>query len=384
MSKKIKTDSRLAIAMWDFSWLTRMTGEEAEYRNWDDVLDGLVERGYNCVRIDAFPHLVEAQLNGVAGNAITILPEPVSAQWGNSVPVTVDPKTSLRDFMSKAQERNLKVGLSSWFNPDSLDLRSTLRTSQDFARAWGETLKFLEDEGVSDSIVWVDLCNEFPFSGWATGVHQDIFGTKLSVVSDVRFFGRWTNDALHKTQTHIDQSIEALRQRFPDYKYTYSYMYISRKNFYRLNYKNFDVVEPHVWLTDRLMFGWSSLGFLSMAQLPMGEYIHSKVAPYVFGWARKYWLSMLDKHMSELSEWSIREGMPLYTSEGWATVMYGGVSDSQQHWCWVKEICEAAVYMAIDKGWVGICTSNFSQPHFKGMWEDVEWHQSLTKAIRRG
>jgi len=189
MSQKIKTDSRLAIAMWDFSWLTRMTGEEAEYRNWDEVLDGLVERGYNCVRIDAFPHLVEAQLSGVAGNAITILSEPVSAQWGNSKPVTVDPKTSLRDFMSKAQERNLKVGLSSWFNPDSLDLRSTLRTSQGFARVWGETLKFLEGEGVSDCIVWVDLCNEFPFSGWATGMHQDIFGTKLSVVSDARFFG---------------------------------------------------------------------------------------------------------------------------------------------------------------------------------------------------
>jgi len=161
-------------------------------------------------------------------------------------------------------------------------------------------------------------------------------------------------------------------------------MYISRKNFYRLNYKNFDVVEPHVWLTDRLMFGLSSLGLLSMAQLPMGEYIHSKVAPYVFGLARKYWLSMLDKHMSELSEWSTKEGIPLYTSEGWATVMYGGVSDSQQHWRWVKEICEAGVYMAIDKGWVGICTSNFCQPHFKGMWEDVEWHQSLTKAIHRG
>src|SRR5262245_2420640 len=46
-----------AITMWDFSWLERRwTG--AGYEDWDQVLDGLVERGYDAVRIDAFPHLV--------------------------------------------------------------------------------------------------------------------------------------------------------------------------------------------------------------------------------------------------------------------------------------------------------------------------------------
>jgi hypothetical protein len=47
----------VAIAMWDFSWLLRhhRTGEFAD---WDQVLSGLCERGYNAIRIDAFPHLV--------------------------------------------------------------------------------------------------------------------------------------------------------------------------------------------------------------------------------------------------------------------------------------------------------------------------------------
>jgi hypothetical protein len=39
--------------------------------------------------------------------------------------------------------------------------------------------------------------------------------------------------------------------------------------------------------------------------------------------------------------------------------------------------------MAIDKGWWGICTHNFAQPHFEGMWSDVAWHQEQTARIKR-
>ena len=52
----------LAFTMWDFSWIERRwTG--AGYENWDLALQELVERGYNAVRIDAYPHLVSADQN---------------------------------------------------------------------------------------------------------------------------------------------------------------------------------------------------------------------------------------------------------------------------------------------------------------------------------
>ena len=43
--------------MWEFSWLERRW-PGAGYEDWDLALSELVERGYDAIRIDAFPHLI--------------------------------------------------------------------------------------------------------------------------------------------------------------------------------------------------------------------------------------------------------------------------------------------------------------------------------------
>jgi hypothetical protein len=30
-----------------------------------------------------------------------------------------------------------------------------------------------------------------------------------------------------------------------------------------------------------------------------------------------------------------------------------------------------------------ICTSNFTHPQFKGMWNDIAWHRKITKKIKQ-
>ena len=77
---------------------------------------------------------------------------------------------------------------------------------------------------------------------------------------------------------------------------------------------------------------------------------------------------------------SLARGLPLITTEAWGPVFYDGTGDPAD-WDWVKDIGAVGVHMAIERGWNGICTSNFSQPHFQGLWADVSWHQSLTQAI---
>ena len=64
--------------------------------------------------------------------------------------------------------------------------------------------------------------------------------------------------------------------------------------------------------------------------------------------------------------------------------MYGDIPGDAdgEYWRWVQDLCVAAVDLAIEHGWVGICTSNFSQPHFPGIWRDKAWHRELTHRIR--
>ncbi len=42
-----------------------------------------------------------------------------------------------------------------------------LKTPQDLGRVWRYTLDSIADAGLLDTILYVDLCNEFPSRWWA-------------------------------------------------------------------------------------------------------------------------------------------------------------------------------------------------------------------------
>jgi hypothetical protein len=52
-------------------------------------------------------------------------------------------------------------------------------------------------------------------------------------------------------------------------------------------------------------------------------------------------------------------------------------------WDWIKELCAVGTQAAAETGrWAAISTSNFCGPQFRGMWNDVAWHQERTAAIK--
>ena len=77
-------------------------------------------------------------------------------------------------------------------------------------------------------------------------------------------------------------------------------------------------------------------------------------------------------------------GLPVITTEAWGPINdddVGALEDAAE-WDWVKDICAEGVRMAVERGFAGICTGNFCQPHFEGMWADVAWHRARTDEIR--
>ena len=160
MSKR-KVSPR-AITMWDFSWLERRW-PGAGYEDWDKVLDELLERGYNAIRIDAYPHLVAENPTGK-----WMLNEVWNQQvWGSPDLNEVQFQPALNEFLTKCRERDIKVGLSSWYRQDVDDTRMKITTPDKMADCWISTLKSIEADGLLDTVLFVDFCNVWRGNLWA-------------------------------------------------------------------------------------------------------------------------------------------------------------------------------------------------------------------------
>src|SRR5215831_737091 len=85
-----------AITMWEFSWIERRW-PGAGYEDWDEALDELVERGYDAVRIDAFPHLVSAD----PAKLWTIRSDGQDGDWGAPADVDIHVTDTLIEFIGK-------------------------------------------------------------------------------------------------------------------------------------------------------------------------------------------------------------------------------------------------------------------------------------------
>ena len=377
-------EQALAVTMWEFSWLVRRSGAEAEYADWDRVLDELALRGYNCIRLDAFPHLVARGPQGDLVERFTVLPQTPLFFWGNHEPVEVEPRRSLVEFLKKMKARGMKAGLSTWFNDDTLHRAHTIVTPQDYTRIWLETLDLLAAEGLHDIIAWVDLCNEFPLGKWAKGAYPAIFnGADPDNILPALL--PWSQAERSAIQSYFDEAIPPLRSAYPNLRYTFSFAggFVGH-NVTDIDTSNFDLAEVHIWLSDDPVFSLTSGQLFLLLEFPGTLERHVNTAPGVYFGDRDRWLESLESKIRQWKEWADARELPLITSESWGPINYDDVDPpgTYEEWDWVKDVCAEGVLMAMDRGWEGICTSNFCQPHFEGMWADIAWNREQASRIR--
>ncbi|WP_460787082.1 cellulase-like family protein, partial [Microbacterium insulae] len=194
-----------AITMWDFSWLERRWAG-AGYEDWDRVLEELVERGYDSVRIDAYPHLVA----GGANTTWTLTPRWNQQAWGAQSRIDVAVFPSLPEFIRAARRAGIGVALSTWFREDTTDARMAPRRPADLGALWVTTLCALDDADVLDALVYVDLCNEFPMPPGAPYLYGHDNGEPLPVAGET--VQQWMADA-----------IGAVRAEYPELRYGFSF-----------------------------------------------------------------------------------------------------------------------------------------------------------------
>ena len=359
----VRTSRPRAIAMWEFSWIERRW-PGAGYEDWDRALDELVERGYDAVRIDAFPHLIAVDPNRVW----TIHSDEQDGDWGAPGEVDI---TRIGDnlvaFVGKCKARGIAVGLSTWYKRDNDNVRLLIRTAEDQAGVWLNTLKIIEEAGLLDGLLYVDLCNEFPNVKWS----PYLYGAKATISEPL------TSERL---KVWMRDSIAILRRSYPNLDYTFS----QSDQFHLWDHQDvsmLDFLEPHIWITHPALSSfYADIGYSFRTR--EFQALVRKAKPYYL--ANKARLdALLTQWIGKAADWSRRTRKPLIPTEARASVMYRDWPMAD--WDWMKDVCAAGVEQASATGrWTAICTSNFCGPQYRGMWRDVAWHRRLTDIIKSG
>lgn len=355
----VDRDSPLAIAMWDFSWLERHY-EGGEYSDWGQILNELTVRGYDAVRIDPYPHLVSMD----PYRNWTLPPAFDASDWGAPTTTQIQVLPALIEFLKKCEDRDIAVALSSWFREDSTNARLGIRDPGDLATVWIDLLDRLAEAGLLDSIAWVDLCNEFPHPDWAPYFNRpedDHFTRRRSPASR-----RW-----------VSESIATVRDAYPKQAYCVSETAGPGKSWGREPESGMDLIDTHLWLMNTSdFFDWSH----DIDSDEHYEWLETEGTSR-YRENRDTWETQLTDEIEAAAEWSRSTGLPLATTESWAVIHYK--DRPGLNWEWIKELCAVGTHAAAETGrWAALSTSNFCGPQFRGMWDDVEWHQELTTTVK--
>lgn len=336
------------------------------------ALDELKERGYDTVRIDAYPHLIAADPE----RDWELLPVWDQHDWGSPALTRVKVQPALNEFIGKCADRGVKVGLSTWFRQDRDNMRMRIAAPADLGAIWKSTLDSIAQAGLLDSVLWVDLCNEWPLHAWAPFLTFNAPGVGTD---------DGPSRASPEVKDWMTESIAVVRQAYPDLDYGFSFA-SEYSNWQDQDVSSMDLIQPHIWMVQP---DWSDfderIGFNEKnAMFDSKEYdILARNAELMYRSDPAYWKNCLKNGIDVAAKWSRHSGKPLVTTEGWAVVVYKDWP--LLSWDWVKELCAFGVEQASDSGrWIGLSTSHFCGPQFVGMWQDIDWHRRLTDVIKAG
>ncbi len=354
------------ITMWDFSWIERRW-PGAGFEDWPRVLDELLERGYDAVRIDAFPHLVAS----APEKEWTLLPVWSVDDWGSPAANRIRVQPGLHEFIALCRERGIKVGLSTWYREDVGNVRLGITSAAVMADQWNTTLGGIKRAGMLDSLLYVDLCNEWPGDLWCPFFHND--------PPELTWGGWYTEKSLH----WMREACATVRREFPDLPVGFSFEARDPAKLEGRDLSFADYAEPHLWMSQANDGEFYRLVGYRYDRFSLESYraLAEKGEP-LYRSKPDYWHDLLRALVKRTAQGYEPHRLPLMTTECW------GVVDFKDwpllNWDWVKDLCRTGIEAAAETGqWVAIGTSNFAAPQFRGMWRDVRWHREANDRIKR-
>ena len=384
-----------AIAMWDFSWLLRHEpGHEvgSEFADWDKVLDDLVERGYNAIRLDAFPALVAAGPDGKLTESF-LFPRNSKrpAMWGNQHPTTIHPRRALKEFIPRCLDRGILLGLSTWFHGPGVE---TVKGLDGFVRVWDETLRFLKDNDLLHNIYYVDLLNEYPlFSGFKWLRDQmdgDIKAREEKAKTEGVYewkekAGNYNNAASRRFYTGFaNDVIGRLQKNWPDLDFLFSLTYNGSADWRVMAPTTIAALDVHYWFVMNPLLGDKASGYWqNIHKLAETDEAFPRVQEALLkNWTthKPQLIEWMDQQMAEVAALGRQHDKPVGNTEGWGIINW--LDHPSLSWDIIKDAAEICAGLGRKHGYRFNCTSNFTHPQFPRLWADVAWHKRMTEKIR--
>ena len=388
----------VAIAMWDFSWLLRHH-RIGSFEDWDKVLDGLAERGYNAIRIDCFPHLVASDSDG---NITEEFFHPMSEWgkpilWGNQYSMYSRPREALLEFLPKCRERGIHVGLATWFLGHGTDRNKTVIGLDGFIRVWDETLELLNNHNLLSDILYVDLLNEYPLwhgFDWLTDELNRMTDKKKfqntnsdAHIPDINFIksdGKKYNPAQEAFyKSFMTDAIKQLKIRWLNIDFFASLSHASNVPWVENDFSQFSCLDAHIWFSHNNDFS-TATNYHSTIHAPKNDLAFEKANKDI----KAYWqqhegemISWMDQELKLRAEISKKYNIVCGNTEGWGTIMW--YEHPALDWEFMKTSGDVCVDLSIKHCFKFICTSNFTHPHFPGIWDDIKWHRQVTNRIKQ-
>jgi len=370
---------RLTIAMWDFSWLY-MHYEGGAFEDFGTALDELKERGFNTVRIDAFP-MITGQLESEQ-EAFTLKGDPLRPWGASDKDREHQVAGELLEFMSLAKQKDIYVILSTW-NTERLDYPELLEAYSgfnDYWQAWERTLGILDENQLLDHVLYVDLDQEFPyFSPFQERIDQlwvsrNITGNAMDQAGAVQPGFSWNNGQLAYVKDYLESSLKHFQHLYPGLRFTFS-LTSYWKEIRSLDIRNFDVLELHIWLTSSARFE-DRTGF-GRLEKDRGDHDYSGYMHRInaaMHSVRPMLLKDMHNQLRFAREWSEEIATPLTTTEAWGPWFHMDHPDLE--WQWLYDWCEQCMGLSSQYGFWGTTPWNYSHPYWAN-WENIEWYQKV-------
>lgn len=382
----------VAIAMWDFSWLLRHH-PGGEFENWNAVLDGLVDRGYNAIRFDVFPALVAARSGGKTTETFDFPKNDWKpALWGNQYSTQINPRKALAEFIPRCLDRGLLLGLSTWFMGPGVEQIEGL---DGFVRVWHETLSFLKENDLLHNVYYVDLLNEYPLFNGFTWFRRHLDGQLQSQIEKAKAGGahEWKakmgdyNDKQSRALCvgFADDAIGRLKKSWPQIDFLFSQTTHESADWRAMAPSKTAAIDLHTWFVMNPTLGGDTGYWEKVHDIANNDLSFAGVQTALL----KNWkehkprlIQWMDQQMGEAMAIGQRHGKPVGNTEGWGLINW--MDHPALTWDIIKEAGEICVGLGRKHGYRFLCTSNFTHPQFPRLWADVSWHHRLTGMIRRG